>query len=239
MNKARHVVVRGLRRAAPDAVTALGRFGVATVHEAQGRCGLMRPYMRPVYAGARASGTAITVLAPPGDNWMIHVAVEVCRPGDLLVVATTSENTDAMLGELLATSLRAHGVTGAVTDAGCRDVAELREMGFPVWARAVSAQGAVKASLGSVNVPVVCAGVAVRPGDVVVGDDDGVVVVERDRAAEVVAASEARERREAETRQQLAAGVLGLDYYGMRGKLDALGLTYVDRPADGDEDGGS
>jgi 4-hydroxy-4-methyl-2-oxoglutarate aldolase len=198
----------------------------------------MKPHVRPIYPGARAAGTAVTVLAPPGDNWMIHVAVEVCRPGDLLVVATTSDNTDAMLGELLATSLRARGVTGAVIDAGCRDVAALREMGFPVWARAISAQGAVKATLGAVNVPVVCAGAAVRPGDAVVGDDDGVVVVERERAAEVAAACAEREAREAETRARLAGGELGLDLYGMRGKLEALGLRWVDGPAEGGEDGG-
>jgi 4-hydroxy-4-methyl-2-oxoglutarate aldolase len=235
MTADRHVVVQNVRRAAPDAVAALTRFGVATVHEAQGRRGLMQPWMRPVWTGARAGGTAVTVLAPPGDNWMIHVAVEVCRPGDLLVVATTSDNTDAMLGELLATSLAARGVTGAVLDAGCRDVAGLREMGFPVWARAISAQGTVKATLGAVNVPLVCAGAVVEPGDAVIADDDGVVVVARQRVAEVVAAGAAREAKEAETRKRLAAGELGLDVYGMRGKLEALGLCYLDGP--GDEDG--
>lgn len=238
MTPGKSVVVRNVRRAAAAAVEALGRFGVATVHEAQGRSGLMQPHIRPVYGAARASGTAVTVLAPAGDNWMIHVAVEVCRPGDILVVATTSENTDGMLGELLATSLRAHGVTGAVLDAGCRDVAALKEMGFPVWARAISAQGTVKASLGSVNVPVVCAGVAVTPGDAVVGDKDGVVVVERDRVAEVVSASAAREAREDATRERLAAGELGLDIYGMRDKLEALGLRYVDAPGDDGEESG-
>jgi len=237
MSDMKNIVVRTIRRAAPEAVSALALAGVATVHEAQGRSGLMKPYLRPVWAGGQAGGSAVTVLAPPGDNWMLHVAVEVCQPGDLLVVATTSDNTDGMFGELLATSLRSRGVVGLVIDAGCRDVAALREMGFPVWSRAVSAQGTVKASLGAVNVPVVCAGAAVTPGDVVVADDDGVVVVPRARAGEVAAAVAAREDKEAVTRKRLAAGELGLDIYGMRDKLAALGLTYIDGPAGGDEGG--
>jgi 4-hydroxy-4-methyl-2-oxoglutarate aldolase len=232
VNENRHIVVRNIDRAAPAAVKALARAGVATVHEAQGRAGLMKPYMRPVYAGARAGGAAVTVLATPGDNWMIHVAVEVCQAGDILVVAMTSENSDGLFGELLATSLQARGVRGLVIDAGCRDISALKAMEFPVWSRAISARGTVKASLGAVNIPVVCAGAVVEPGDVVVGDDDGVVVVPRRRAAATVEACAAREAKEAETRKRLAAGELGLDIYGMREKLSALGLDYVDRPDD-------
>ncbi len=222
------VVRRNIQRADASAVVELGKLGVATVHEAQGKTGLMKPYMRPVYTGARAAGTAVTVLAQPGDNWMLHVAVEQCQEADLLVVGVTADNTDGMFGELLATSLRSRGVRGIVIDAGTRDVAELREMDFPAWSKAISARGTAKATLGSVNVPVVCAGVTVHPGDAVVADDDGVVVVPRADAAAVLKAGLARLDKEAETRRRLAAGKLGLDIYDMRPKLEAAGLRYID-----------
>ena len=222
------VVVRNIRRTEPALVKRLGALGVATAHEAYGRFGLMKPYLRPVWSGAEASGTAVTVLAQPGDNWMIHVAVEQCQPGDILVVGCTTDNTDGMFGDLLATSLTARGVKGLVIDAGVRDARALREMGFPVWSKAFSAKGTVKATLGAVNVPVVCAGINVRPGDAVVADDDGVVVIARKDAADVVAKGEKRVADEDGKRQKLAAGVLGLDMYNMREPLAKAGLIYVD-----------
>jgi 4-hydroxy-4-methyl-2-oxoglutarate aldolase len=228
----RHVIVRTTRRPDADAVEVLGRVGVATAHEAMGRRGLTHPVLRPIYPGARIAGRAVTVLSQPGDNLMIHACIEQCGPGDVLVVTTTSPSTDGMFGELFATQLAARGVLGLVIDAGVRDVADLTAMGFPAWSRAVSAQGTVKATAGSVNVPVVLAGTAVRPGDVIVADDDGVLVVPRVDAPEVAAASLAREANEQEKREKFQAGVLGLDVYGMREKLAALGVTYVDEPAD-------
>jgi 4-hydroxy-4-methyl-2-oxoglutarate aldolase len=226
------VVVRNIHRADAEVIGCLERLGVATVHEAQGRAGLMLPYLRPLWRGARVAGSAVTVLCHPGDNWMIHVAVEVLRPGDVLVVACSSENTDGAFGELLATSVRAHGAKGVVLDMGCRDASEITRMAFPVWSRAVSAKGTVKASLGSVNCPVVCAGVHVAPGDVVVADDDGVVVVPRREAVAVAAAGEAREAKEAASRARLERGELGLDVYGMRAALAEKGLRWVDGPLD-------
>lgn len=223
-----HKVVRSISRPDAQAVQVLGELGVATVHEAQARTGLMAPYMRPIYPLARVAGAAVTVACHPGDNLMIHAAVDVCQPGDVLVVVTHSESTDGMFGELLATSCQAHGVIGLVIDAGVRDTTELTEMRFPVWAKAVSAQGTVKASPGSVNVPVVCAGAIVHPGDVIVGDADGVVVVPRATAATVARAGDARRAKEEKTRERLAKGELGVDFYGLRAKLKELGVEYVD-----------
>jgi len=220
-------IVRTIERPHAKDVALLGELGVATVHEAMGRRGLMKPYLRPIYPSAKAAGSAVTVLCHPGDNLMIHAAVEVCQPGDVMVVAVVAESTDGMFGELLATSLRAHGVVGMVIDAGSRDIAKLTEMNFPVWSRAVSAQGTVKETAGSVNVDVVCAGAIVHPGDVVVGDQDGVVVVPRARAAEIAKLGVERRAKEERTRVRLHSGELGLDIYGLRAKLAALGVDYV------------
>ncbi|GMA49693.1 4-carboxy-4-hydroxy-2-oxoadipate aldolase/oxaloacetate decarboxylase [Alicyclobacillus contaminans] len=223
------VVVRNIERASAADVQAILPYGTATVHEAMGRTGLLAPYVRPIFDSARVCGTAVTVSCHPGDNLMIHAAIEVCRPGDVLVVTCTSPSTDGMFGELLAVSARAHGVVGLVIDAGVRDTQELTDMGFPVWAKAISAKGTVKATAGSVNVPVVCAGALVHPGDIILGDRDGVVCVPRALVGDIAERAAARVARETQTRARLAAGELGLDIYGLRAKLETLGVAYVDR----------
>jgi len=221
-------IVRNIERPDADVIRRLGELGVATVHEAQGRSGVMRPYMRPIYPSARVAAPAVTVLCHPGDNLMIHASLDVCRPGDVLVVVPISESTDGMFGELLATSCRAQGVVGLVIDAGVRDVSDLTAMEFPVWSKAISAMGTVKATAGSVNVDVVCAGALVHPGDVVIGDQDGVVVVPHAEAAEVAKLSEQRRVKEEGSRSRLRSGELGLDFYGLRAKLAELGVKYID-----------
>ncbi len=228
----KHVAIRHIKRSPIDKLTICGQFGVATIHESQGRTGLLKSYIRPIYPKAKACGNAVTVLAQPGDNWMLHVAIELCQPGDILVVACTTDNTDGMFGDLLATSAKSKGVRALVIDAGVRDIEELQDLDFPVWSRAISAKGTVKNTLGAVNVPVVCAGQLIHPGDLIVADSDGVVVVERTNVDRVLIAAQQREDNEEQKRQQLASGILGLDIYNMRSRLEAEGLVYLDSAKD-------